>query len=168
MKVLVLLVMLACDGVLSASTRMEDSARSDPDGRGELDDMLELILLNSTENVKKITTSFTFDQGEVKLCIPVSYAINCTGQDYSFRVIWTSIDPSDYYESVLLAYASINWEIFGFQWREACDISTNNTLLLNIGNTSSMPQCGNDQRSINESLTHLTTKVSITCSYFCI
>ena len=145
----------------------------------KLDEILKSALLNNTENTSKIKAAFTIQPDQVKLCVQVQYAIKCTDENqcetnfncsdgYNNTLIWTSINPSSLSGSFLFGFASINWEFFGFEWMGACDISIENTQLLNIEVPSLMLLCDVDdgRKYLNESLRRLTIQVSYTIWYF--
>ena len=109
-----------------------------------IDEILKQALLNNTENINKIRAAFKMDTEVRKLCVRLTYNITwmdqeeeyenttCTAESNTSTFIWTSFNPTTFLGKFLLQYAALNWEVFGFEWLGACDLSTANTLVLNI------------------------------------
>ena len=152
---LLLLAILSSEGVLTAPV-MEGEG---PEGEGcsatnvleelnetvpmqeELSELLKSALVNNTENDDRIKAAFTLQPDEVKLCVRVEYIITCSDKtncvvadwdctnNCSAAFVWTSFDPHSLSGSLLFHYASNEFELFGFEWGGACDLSLQNTLM---------------------------------------
>ena len=143
------------------------------DIQDEVDEILKEGLLNNTNNIDKIKTAFEVKSGQVKICVPLNYTIFCTeeecgdfncssGYSYSSRSIWTNFDTSTLAGAFLFDFASLDWTVFGFEWAGACDLSIENTPVLNISVSSLAVLCGVDnwEEYISASLQQLTQQVS--------
>ena len=139
----------------------------------ELDAILEQGLLNSTDNQDKIKKAFNLGPGTVKICVSISFEINCTNQEEDdgcfncsggnpYTFIWTSFDPTTFLTGpLLLLYGTASFDIFGFEWGGACDLSDEGTVSLLISLPSLALLCGLEDRQlyISASLNNLTIKV---------
>ena len=154
------------------------------DIQDEVDEILKEGLLNNTNNIDKIKTAFEVKSGQVKICVPLKYTIFCAEEEcgdfncssgYSYTSIWTSFDasPRTLAGGFLFDFALLNWTVFGFEWAGACDLSIENTPVLNISVSSLAVLCSVDnwEEYISASLQQLTQQqVSDTnykyCHYF--
>ncbi len=140
-----LLLVLLCVGAHTAPTRELGEVDPPADDDPTLSKILEEGLLNNTQNLETIRAAFKVEPGAVKICVPLTYSINCTDQEdcdnettsfnctngYTTTFTWTNFDVTSFSGKFLFAYASENLEVFGFEWAGACDVSVTNTLTLN-------------------------------------
>lgn len=143
----------------------------------ELYEILSEGLLNNTENVAKIQAAFETEPGAVKICVAMNYNITCSdsldqdwcnGSDYLSEYIWTNFNIyspllSGYF---LFFYASLNWDIFGFEWKGACDLKkqSNPFLEVDIGFLPISLSNENVTEYLERSLIKLTQQVSLSLS----
>ncbi len=186
MKLLqLLLVILLSEVVLTAPVREGEGLKGEEQGcsapgsdediiQQEVDDILEQGLLDNAENLDKIKRAFDWDPDTVKICVNINYEINCTNQEecagcfncYASNphtFIWTSFDPTTLAGALLLEYGSVSYDIFGFEWAGACDLSNESTVSLLVSATSLSLLCDveDGQMYITKSFSKLTIKVSI-------
>lgn len=133
--------------------------------RNRFDEILgeiEQDLLNNTDNLDRIKKAFNFDLNTVKVCIAVKYTSNCTCDEWTLNcdnstrtIIWTSFNPSRPSGKLLILYGSLNLNVFGFEWEDACNIRTDGVWL-----SIAVPSlCDMDDDDINTVLGKLTEKV---------
>jgi len=127
----------------------------------EVDNLLKEGLLYDAANLDVIKDLFNVGEDEVKLCARIIYNVyNLTLPIFEFT--WTSFDPHTFSGEFLYEHASSEFEIFGFEWGEACNI--NNPVRLNITLPAPISFSENIKDCVTESLHKLTEEVSITSS----
>ena len=134
MRLLVLLVIVLLSEGAHTAPIPECEALGDRSGSGEdyiqdeVEEVLREGLLNNTENLKQMQSVFGSD--DMKLCGQIQYCLQC--EEHSLTVLWTAFDPSTLAGQFIFELSLLHWEVFGFEWDDACDLTSQNALILNI------------------------------------